>query len=765
MAEWTVDSWPKCQHEEGCIGVQLAVSKMCLAHASPEKQEAALEVIKETGKVDGRGVPFTTALLERVLAAVPHTDNGQAMLKASLFDGATFTGDARFDGATFTGDARFDGATFTGDARFDGATFSGEARFDGATFSGVARFSRTTFTGDAGFGGATFTGSIGFDGATFTGRAGFGGATITGDAAFGDATFNDHAEFLGATFSGIAWFQGATFSGDAAFGYATFSRLALFDWATFTGDAGFREATFPLAKFTGVTFRGNADFDGATFNDHAEFLGATFTGIAGFRGATFTGPAVFDGATFTGFAGFTAATFTGTVGLWEATFSGYADFDRATFTSDALFDAATFTTDARFGAATFTGDAVFDRATFTSDALFGGATFRRLAKFSRTRFEQAREFGPMLAHRLVLDDAQFAQQVQIKVNAIGLCCRRARFPAGVQFQLRWARVVLDDADFPAPSLLTGMPNLADAELAAQEKQIAQEWLRAGETSARPQLLSLHRANVAGLGLSNITLADCRFAGAHNLDKMRLEADVSFAPTPSSLARLSWERRQVIAEERTWRASRHHRSGWSAPCWPDWLGDRPGPLDPGQIAGLYRALRKGREDIKDEPGAGDLYYGEMEMRRHSPTTPKAERAIIWLYWLISGYGLRALRSLAALVIFGVIVTAGLTGWGVTAADLVTAPPQHLAGTVTTTPHQRVQISATLNGISPQQPPASAAWTIARTQTALEVALESFAFRSTDQPLTTTGVRITTAARILGPVLLALALLAIRNRVKR
>jgi hypothetical protein len=33
------------------------------------------------------------------------------------------------------------------------------------------------------------------------------------------------------------------------------------------------------------------------------------------------------------------------------------------------------------------------------------------------------------------------------------------------------------------------------------------------------------------------------------------------------------------------------------------------------------------------------------------------------------------------------------------------------------------------------------------------------------VTTFGVWITTAARILGPVLLALALLAVRNRVKR
>ena len=99
-----------------------------------------------------------------------------------------------------------------------------------------------------------------------------------------------------------------------------------------------------------------------------------------------------------------------------------------------------------------------------------------------------------------------------------------------------------------------------------------------------------------------------------------------------------------------------------PAWPRWLEDPPPePLEPGQIAGLYRALRKGREDSKDEPGAADFYYGEMEMRRHARTTPTAEHAIIWLYWLISGYGLRALRSLAALVFVGVVATVALIGW--------------------------------------------------------------------------------------------------------
>ena len=102
--------------------------------------------------------------------------------------------------------------------------------------------------------------------------------------------------------------------------------------------------------------------------------------------------------------------------------------------------------------------------------------------------------------------------------------------------------------------------------------------------------------------------------------MRLEADVAFDLSP---ARVGWERRQVVAEESAWRAESSRtwmaRPGrwWTEPGWPDWAGsEKPAVLTPGAIAGLYRALRKGREDAKDEPGAADFYYGEMEMRRHA-----------------------------------------------------------------------------------------------------------------------------------------------------
>jgi uncharacterized protein YjbI with pentapeptide repeats len=566
--------------------------------------------------------------------------------------------------------------------------------------------------------------------------ADFGRATLYGDAVFDGATFEGWAAFQAATFGGDAAFRRAAFQGGAGFEGVTFQGSAVFDEATFQGDAGFDAATFKgWAGFEAVTFEGEAVFREATFHRDAMFDIATFHGDAMFNPATFQGNAGFDVATFQGHAGFNVATFQSDAGFNAATFQGRAVFLRATFH------------DTAFRRATFHEPATFTEATFLGDAGFADVEFRHRVRFDRARFERSRKFGPLLAHRgLVLDEVQFAQPVQVEVSTTGMCCRRARFPGGVQFRLRWARVVLDDTDFPAPSILAGIPRLASEDLAAREKRIAKAWQRllTGAISEQPRLLSLQRANVTGLGLSNVDMANCRFAGAHNLDKLRLEADVNFATAPSRLGRLSqggW--RQVIAEERAWRASRSS-PGWEPPLWPEWPGyqgsdPEPEVLNPGQIAGLYRALRKGREDIKDEPGAADFYYGEMEMRRRarrpggSNTAGRSsgaswglvERVVLTAYWLVSGYGLRAWRALVWLA-------------GITAALAVAF---HLVGFV-----------------RPPQP--DTYWTSLL-----------YAFRATlsltdpEVTLTAWGKFLQAVLRLTGPVLLGLAILALRGRVKR
>ena len=155
------------------------------------------------------------------------------------------------------------------------------------------------------------------------------------------------------------------------------------------------------------------------------------------------------------------------------------------------------------------------------------------------------------------------------------------------------------------------------------------------------------------------------------------------------------------------------------------------LSPGAVAVLYRALRKSREDAKDEPDAADFYYGEMEMRRHDRGKGHANggwsrglvsRGVLTAYWLVSGYGLRAWRSLAALAAVMAVSAGVFRLWGFT--------------------HSISYWKSLL-----------------------------FAFRSTlsltdaQVNLTAWGGLFQAILRLTGPVLLALTLLALRGRVKR
>jgi uncharacterized protein YjbI with pentapeptide repeats len=553
-------------------------------------------------------------------------------------------------------------------------------------------------------------------------------------AHFERATFQGGVRFADVIFQGEARFDRARFQGEVRFGRARFQREAAFAGARFRGEAG----------FGGARFQGEAGFDEARFKRGAAFAGASFKSQAVFAGATFQGDAMFTGASFQ-----RGAVFTG------ARFQGEASFGRARFQRDAGFAGATFQGDAMFTGAIIEGEAGFGGARFQGEAWFGGVRFQSEARFDGASFERATQIGPLLARQLVVDSAVFGERVQLEVTAAAVSARRTQFPAGVHLRLRFASMVLDDANLAAPAILAGAPSPFPM-LAQQEQQVASGWeLPPGprEQQWRPRLLSVCRADVAGLRLADVDLRACRFIGVHNLDRLRIEGAPLFASTTG----LWRARRKTLAEEQHWRAHRPgrwrraggHSRAYQPPAPPK--TEAPHVPDPARLAALYRDLRKGREDAKDEPGAADFYYGECEMRRHDPDTPSAEGLVLWAYWLLSGYALRAWRAMAALAVVVVLAGVMFAFWGFPSA----------------VPSFRAAAVDRGGALVYQQQPADPTPGIGQLPDAIRFSARSATalLRGPDRPLTPLGEWLDIGLRFVGPVLLGLAVLSVRGRVRR
>jgi uncharacterized protein YjbI with pentapeptide repeats len=510
---------------------------------------------------------------------------------------------------------------------------------------------------------------------------------------------------------------------------------ARFDQASFQGEA----------RFGWTDFHGEARFDGAHFHGKAKFSGSNFEGEARFMRASFHGEAEFSGSDFQSGAEFS----------W-ATFQDDAWFNGANLQERAYFIGARFQGKTWFGGASFHDSAWFSGANFEDEPRFGEATFEREVGFDRARFERATQLGPLLARGVILDDVVFGTRAGLEATAATVCARRAQFPAGVHLRLRFASVVLDDANLAAPAILAGAP-APFPRLAQQEQQIVRVWQRLPpEPRAqrwRPRLLSICQADVGGLRLADVDLRACRFVGAHNLDRLRLEGAPLFARTAGW-----WRaRRKTLAEEQHWRAERPgswRPTGWyPRACQPpaSRKTEAPEVLEPARLAALYRDLRKGREDAKDEPGAADFYYGECEMRRHDPGTPMAERLVLWLYWLLSGYALRAWRALAALAVVVVLAGIMLAFWGFPSVAPSFRPAAVDRG----------------GALVYQQQPAGPPPGVGRVPDGIRFSARSATalLRGPDRPLTPLGEWLEIALRLTGPVLLGLAVLSVRGRVRR
>jgi hypothetical protein len=293
-----------------------------------------------------------------------------------------------------------------------------------------------------------------------------------------------------------------------------------------------------------------------------------------------------------------------------------------------------------------------------------------------------------------------------------------------------------------------------------------------------RVVNLRRATAGDLVLSGVGLEDCAFAGAHGLDKMRIGATCSFQRPPTWPSR-TWRPftgRQVIFEEAQWRQA--HTRGWASVSTNPTVSTKPNDPVPTalEIAGIYRDLRKGLEDAKDEPGAADFYYGEMEMRRLAARRRRhrdngdgeaegrrpswTERRLLDVYWTVSGYGLRAWRALTALAILLVGCAALLT---LPAFAHLPAPPQQVTS---------VNLATGALRYAPITQPSVKTGTTAAVPfgTSLEFTTteSTTLIRASGTPLletTGTATVLDIALRLLAPLLLGLALLAVRGRIKR
>jgi hypothetical protein len=332
-----------------------------------------------------------------------------------------------------------------------------------------------------------------------------------------------------------------------------------------------------------------------------------------------------------------------------------------------------------------------------------GQTFAATA----SRFAGGGRLGPItapLGSRIT--DCSFGDRPTLTVRSERLNLRGTRFPDGANLVLGDATVNLAETTFGQPSLLTRME---------------------GDHVGPPNVLTAAGADLLNVAVDEVDLRECRFRHAHNLDALRFTPRTAFARSPSGihgrrgLIPITYvSRRRVLHEEKLWRA-KHRAAGWER-LESEQTSEAP---DAGEIAEYYRSLRRAREGARDEPGAADFYYGEMEMRRLNSSATWSERVILFLYWALSGYGLRASRALGALAVLTAIFTVFF--W-------------------------RTGIAVPGRGRSGFWPAAT-------------YALGAITLHPPARILTTAGEGVSVAFRVLGPALVALTLLSIRGRVRR
>ncbi len=256
-------------------------------------------------------------------------------------------------------------------------------------------------------------------------------------------------------------------------------------------------------------------------------------------------------------------------------------------------------------------------------------------------------FGPFKANRCELNYAQFESPIHIDINAPSL-------------ELT-GRLEITGARFLGGGSITAN----NCELVMNQVTLGSSLRVYGKTdgSNLPQILGLQDSDTGSMSFSKVDMTKCSFNGARDLGNIILEPSVRFSTSPFPLF---FFKRRCILDEFNWRV---RKGGCLLKYWVEsgpylYSKDKNPPeyynvktynhavdypkLEASQISVIYRDLRRSLESRLDVPGSADFYYGEMEMRKYSKEENFLSQLVIWVYWLLSGYGLSVLRAFSALV---------------------------------------------------------------------------------------------------------------------
>jgi hypothetical protein len=517
-----------------------------------------------------------------------------------------------------------------------------------------------------------------------------------------------------------------------------------------------RKATFTsTVDATGLLVHGLADFSGAEFQRRALF-GRDSQGEKASTSACFRGPAVFRDMVARDEISFRRVRFLATGQFKRAICERRASWSEALFLGTAGFQDGVYNGIFSMRAATVVGNVTFHNSVFDDQVWCTGLSCFRPADPERMRevlgatgtrepsdeqlgrisFREARlagatVLGALRAEQVVLAQARFGRKASVTALTNHLLLGDVeRESPGAEFNDGAALVILpnrctaddqilvaEEADSiggaelreETPTIdMTGTSFVSHCALSSgrrfpteffrerliyahgsdpayegQSQRLADEQY---EPTRRARVASVRRADLSGLAVSRVDFSDSLVAGVINLDELRLSSDVGFG-TGSGRFGLDPE------------------------------------LDHHQRAEFYRSLRRATEGRGDAAGADRFYVFEMSERRKASRRRDtwSDWVIITMYDLVSGFGLRGLRSLLWLTAFIL-----LAGWGLA----VSGHQSYVDGLVVA--------SQSAVSLSP----------------------------GADSPdLGSGGEFLRVIMRLAGPLFIGLALLAIRARVKR